>query len=416
MRVQFSYPTLVRDGAEGITINIQSLGRALTSHGVDVELKCPSVELRDLNKKWTHVMKGAACVPLLWDGLARSEVDVVHFHIAMPSQSVLARVARLMAPGAGRPLIGHLWNAFAEEGDLQACHSGAEALSHRLLNGPVLARAGVNAFDATIVASEYQRRQLREVGYRGAVHLIPNGVDLRRFCPATPEERAAERQSLGLPKESLLISYYGHLTPWKGVLHLVRAFAAVAARVPSAILVIARTGYGSEEPLLRAELDRLGVASRAVFLGKLDPAVLLRASDVAVVPAVAAVGTAVFPNVLLESMAAGLPVVATQVGTVAEVVRDGVNGVLVPPADSDALACALIRLLEDDLLRRYLGQQARRTATERFDWETIASRVAHVYDTELERAAAQAGARGPWALPLAGLRRAQNVPTSTSES
>ena len=84
-------------------------------------------------------------------------------------------------------------------------------------------------------------------------------------------------------------------------------------------------------------------------------------------------------------MAAGLPVVATSIGTTSEVIVGGVNGMLVPPADPGAIEDALNRLLGDDALRASLGQAARRTAEARFDWNVVAAAIHQTYLMETER-------------------------------
>lgn len=393
MNIHFVYPTYVRDGAEGITINIATLRQALERRGVSVKLGSPAVCLADLNHKWTHATKGLATLPHLIRGLNDGAADLVHYHMAIPSQSLLARLAQGLTPHGKQLLIGQLWNSFIEADELALCHSRAEAFAHRLLNGASLARLGLARFDALVVASAYQERQLRRIGYGGPVHLIPNGVDLERFRPPIGQERVVERARLGLSPDGPVVTYYGHLTPWKGVLHLVRAFTIVAQQSPRATLVIARTSYGTEEGLLRREIASLGLSERVVFLGKLEASALLRASDVGVVPAIATVGTAVYPNVLLEMMASGLPIIATNLTTTSEVIVHGVNGLLVPPAQSATLGTALAYLLTDEPLRAALGQAARRTAEERFDWDAIAGRLTEVYAGERERVVDAASGR-----------------------
>lgn len=396
MNIHFVYPTYVRDGAEGISINIDALHGALQRRGASVKLGSPGVRLADLNHKWTHVTKGLATLPHLIAGLNDGAADLVHYHMAIPSQSLLARLAQGLTPRSRQLLIGQLWNSFIEDDELALCHSRAEAFAHRLLNNASLARLGLARFDALVVASAYQERQLRRIGYGGPIHLIPNGVDLHRFRPPIGEERAAERATLGLPPDGPVVTYYGHLTPWKGVLHLVRAFTIVAQQSPKATLVIARTTYGNEEGLLRREIARLGLSERVVFLGKLEASALLRASDIGVVPAIATVGTAVYPNVLLEMMASGLPIIATNLATTSEVISHGVNGLLVAPAQSATLGTALAYLLKDEPVRAALGQAARRTAEERFDWDAIAGRLAEVYAGERERVVDRAGTSRRW--------------------
>lgn len=385
MRVLSVYPTMVRDGAEGITINIRTLNRALRRQGVVVDQQSPTVRLRDLNKKWVHITKGLETLPKMWRGLAAGDADVIHFHTSIPSQAILGLIARTASLAPSSPLIGHLWNPFVEEEELATVHSPLEAMSHRVLNSAALAATGLSAFQATIVASAYQEQQLRTAGFEGPVYRITNGVDLERFRPANPEEQRRERTKLGLPETGLIVAYYGHLTPWKGVLHLVRGFARIADRAPEARLVIARTGYGTEEPLLKQEIGGLGIAHRVIFLGKVDPTSIVRAADIGVVPAIAVVGTAVFANVLLEWMAAGAALVATRIPTTAEVVRDGENGLLVAPADPEQMGDALARLLADEDLRHAMGRAARQTAEQRFDWAGIASQVTEAFSVEAER-------------------------------
>jgi glycosyltransferase involved in cell wall biosynthesis len=391
MNVQFTFPTYVSDGAEGITINVDSLKGALERQGVAITARWPTVRLVELNSKMTHLVKGFATLGHLRAGLV-ADLDVVHFHTAIPSHSVLARIARALAPGSTCPMVGHLWNPFVEEAELATSHSFSEAFFHRALNGPQLASLGLGSFASIIVASRYQEQQLRRVGYQGPVHLIPNGVDVERFHAAGEGEQLSERAALGLPATGLLVGYYGHLTPWKGVVHLVRGFGEIAAAVPDAYLVIARTGYGTEEPMLREEIRRLGFADRVIFLGKLDPACFTRACDIGVVPAIAAVGTAVFANVLLEWMASGRPVIATGIGTTSEVITHGKDGLLVPPADPAALGQAAFELLTHADLRRVVGWAARETAIQRFNWDAIACQTVQVYQALTEDAEARPAA------------------------
>jgi glycosyltransferase involved in cell wall biosynthesis len=103
------------------------------------------------------------------------------------------------------------------------------------------------------------------------------------------------------------------------------------------------------------------------------------AADVAVLPAPAGVGTACYPNVLLECLAGGVPLVATGVGCVPEVVEDGRNGLLAAPANPASLAARLGEMAEDPVLRRRLAAQGRQTMEEGFSWDAIAQRMLGVY-------------------------------------
>jgi glycosyltransferase involved in cell wall biosynthesis len=383
LNIHFAYATFVRDGGEGITNNIVALRSALERRGVNVTHSGPSVELRSLNHKTVRVSKGLEAVPYFREALADTRADVLHFHLAVPSQAFLVRLASPFAAVPPQRRIGHLWNALAEAADLQAPGSRAESLWHGVLNGAHVTAFGLRSFGTVVVSSAHQERQLVRAGFHGKVVCIPNGVDIERFHPASPEERVQARAALGLPVQATLITYFGHLTPWKGVRHLAQAFGAVAAAHPQALLVIARTPYGSEEGAIRRSLERMGLTRRTLFLGKVDPAMLLHASDVVVAPNVAAVGTAVFPNVVLESLAAGLPLVTTDIVTHREVITHGVNALLVPPSQPGAIAEAVIGLLSNSGLQQQLALAARETAVSRFDWNAIAAKFGCIYDSML---------------------------------
>ncbi len=199
------------------------------------------------------------------------------------------------------------------------------------------------------------------------VALIPHGVALERFRPASPEERAALRARLGLPIDGRIVIYAGRLLRGKGLDTLLGAFRDVARAQPSAHLVIAGDGAGqslSVEAELRAAAQADGLAGRVRFPGRVDAvADWLRASDVFAFPSLyEALGIA-----LVEAAACGLPAVASRTGGIVDVVEDGRSGLLVPPGDQAALAAALARVVADHALSRGMGEAARAIARSRFD-------------------------------------------------
>ncbi|MEK7216817.1 MAG: glycosyltransferase family 4 protein [Chloroflexota bacterium] len=388
MNIHFAHTTFVTDGGEGITNNIVALKAALERRGFQVSDDGPRAKLHQLNQKTVRVQKSLEAIPFFFNALMGDPDDIVHFHLAVPNQALLVRLAACLARVPRRRRVGHLWNAIAEPEDLVITGSASESRWHGLLNGSRFSALGLEAFATVVVSSAHQERQLRKAGYAGTISRIPNGVDVARFSPADDTQRLSARQELGLPADAQTIVYFGHLTPWKGVRHLIEAFAPVAAVHPAALLVIARTSYGTEELVIRRRLAELGLTSRCVFLGKLDPACLLHAADAVVAPNVATVGTAVFPNVVLETLAAGVPLVTTSVPTHREILADGVHGLLVPPAQPDPLARALLELLASPALRARLGAEGRGLAVRQFDWDKVAGGFAQLYSSLLPAARA----------------------------
>jgi len=173
----------------------------------------------------------------------------------------------------------------------------------------------------------------------------------------------------------------GRLKAPKDFLTLIRAFAALPEESFEALIV----GDGPDRAVLEAEIGRLGLDGRVRLAGeRSDVPALLADSDVFVLSS----RSEGLPVSVLEAMAAELPVVASDVGGLAELVVDGETGILVPPGDAPALAAALGRLIEDRALRRALGAGGRARAEARFD--LAAFRRAHVelYDRELTLAGA----------------------------
>ena len=206
------------------------------------------------------------------------------------------------------------------------------------------------------------------------VHLLPNGVDPELFQLGPRDE--ALRDRLGLNGGPVL-GFLGGLRPWHGVDVLPELLARVSSQHPGVQLVFAGDGQ------LRGELERAlqerGLLARAVFTGSLPheqvPAVL-RLFDVALAPYPALDHVFYFsPLKMFEYMACGAAVVASDCGQISEVIRDGENGLLVPPGDLDALTAACHRLLADAKLRSRLGAAASELIRRQYTWDENASRV-----------------------------------------
>src|SRR2546426_4188752 len=195
--------------------------------------------------------------------------------------------------------------------------------------------------DTVVVNAEAIRARLIADGYHPKqLVVIHNGIDLSRFQPNGSAGQL--RHELGLPPGAPLVAVLSRLIKLKGIEYFLEAAALVASRVPEArFLVIGDAQLGEEayRQELECYADRLGLGQRLVFTGfRLDAPEILSELAVSVLPSL----TEGLSNTLLESMAAGIPVVATSVGGNPEAVEDGLVGLLLPPRDPGALAQAIL--------------------------------------------------------------------------
>jgi glycosyltransferase involved in cell wall biosynthesis len=238
-------------------------------------------------------------------------------------------------------------------------------------------RSLARIFPSGIIANS--RAVKERLGNLTKIKVVYNGIDTSLFQPG---ERIDRRPGeFGIKQNDLLIGTIGHFAPLKGYDDLIRALPLILEKVPQARLLIAGEAiypaYLDYKKKLHDLIDRLGIADKIIFTGQRDdlPA-LLNIFDIFVLPS----WSEGFGRVNLEAMAAGKPVVSTNVGGIPEVIIDGKTGILVPPHDPDGLAEALIRLARDKDLRVRMGiagiQQARV-----FSLEKMVSGVVDFYDT-----------------------------------
>ena len=227
--------------------------------------------------------------------------------------------------------------------------------------------------DCVLVNAEAIRRSLLEQGYDPSkIVVIRNGITLSKF--ARKGRSAVLRRELGIPQSARLVAVFSRLNWMKGVEFFLDAAIVLAERFPDVCFLVVGDGGNNKE--LEEQAYRLGLGQRIVFTGfRSDVSDLLSEVAISVLPSLSE-GTS---NTLLESMAAGIPVIATRVGGNPEVIEDGVSGLLVPPRDSGALADAMGRLLDDEDLASRLGQAGMRRVTEIFSIEGSVHETEHLY-------------------------------------
>jgi glycosyltransferase involved in cell wall biosynthesis len=240
------------------------------------------------------------------------------------------------------------------------------------------------AMDRLIVPSASIEHKVRSEGREGArFAVIPNGVDLSRFA-STP--MSTVRDEFGIPASAPLVGVVARLEAEKGHRYLLEAWPEIVAQVPSAWLLA--VGEGSALGALQEQAASL---PHVAFTGRRDDISALTADlAVAVLPSLReAQGISI-----LEAMARRVPVVASAVGGIPEVITSGVDGLLVAPADPSALADALVSLLCDPVLRSRLGEAGYQTVADRFSIDAQVHRIEAVYDEELARAGVLLSATG----------------------
>ena len=279
--------------------------------------------------------------------LARHQVDLVHAHAPTP---YLADVAAFVA--GRRPVV-----LTYHSGSMVKGSGGAVDALLRTYERWVLPRV-FSRSDRLVSVSPVASTQST-----GRATIVPPGVDSDVFVPAGPPSG----------RDVVYVGRLQRTSRWKGVKTLLEA----VARVPDARLVL--VGDGDDVPHLRARASSLGLDDRIVFRGSLHGDALVRAyQDAAVVVLPSLTESESFGMTLVEAMACGRPVVGSAVGGIPFVVRDGVDGVLVPPGDASALAAALDRLLSSPEELERMGRAGREAAVDRWDWRHSMARTLDV--------------------------------------
>lgn len=208
----------------------------------------------------------------------------------------------------------------------------------------------------------------------GKLYVLLKGVDVGLLDPSRVD-RLQVRAGLGIPPAALVIGAVGRLVWQKGHSFLLEAAARLRDRLPEARYIL--VGEGEEEPSLRREARRLAIEDRLTFAGyRADVHRLLGAMDVFALPS----RKENMPQVLLEAMAMGRPVVSTASIGVREVLEDGVSGFVIPTGDADVLADRILRLGQDIALRASMGAKARARIQDGFTRDDMLSRVEGLLD------------------------------------
>ena len=285
------------------------------------------------------------------------QLDLVHVHYAVPN-AVSAVLARQILAPQPLPVVTTL-------------HGTDITLVGNDPNYLETTRFGVQQSDAvTAVSSALRDQTYQQLGLCKPIDVVPNFIDPARFAEASkgPGARRWARR-----KDEKLLVHISNFRPVKRVLDVVEVFRRVLAEVPARLLLV---GDGPERVKAELKCREEGTCGAITFLGSL-PLIeeVLVGADLFLLPS----ESESFGLAALEAMACHVPVVATDVGGLPEVVAHGETGYLFPVGDVASMAEAAIRVLRDDELRARLGRAARKRAVEHFDQDRVVARYREIY-------------------------------------
>jgi phosphatidylinositol alpha-mannosyltransferase len=352
----------------GVTLHISYLERYFTKMGHDVKVIAPaSRAVPDFGDRFIPIGKPrpipssgsiARCTislmlaPKIREVLEREKFDIIHLH--EPLMPMLCTSILRLSDTAN---IGTFHASYGKPG-----YNFARPIGKWIL------RRWFRKLDGKIAVSK-PAVEYAHTNFPGYYNIIPNGVDLEHFSPdVAPIEEFKDGK--------LNILFVSRLEKRKGLNYLLQAFRQVKEEIPNTRLII--VGPGTR---LRRRYERYVAKSGlkdVVFVGLVAYNELPRYYKTADVFCAPAIASESFGLILLEAMSMGKPIVASNISGYANVVSHGVDGLLVPPADKDKLAKALVSLLGDESLRRQMGAKGRAKALEH-SWERISQRVFDYY-------------------------------------
>ena len=312
----------------------------------------------------------------------RPRLDLVHLHTGKRLGGIARHVARRRSIPYVISLHGGVVDVPAAEALRLTSRTRGSLEWGKLLGWWVGSRRVLDDAAAILCVSEPEARRLAETMPGRRVRFLPNGVDPQRFRQG---DGAAFRRAHGIAPDARVVLTVGRLDPQKDQVLAIRALQALRARHPQVHLLL--VGFVTDDAYangLREQIDAAGLQRHVTLIPGL-PAVgpglvdAYHAADVFLLPS----RHEPFGIVILEAWAAGLPVVASDVGGIPGFVQPGVDGVLVPPGDLDGFVAALDGLLGHPESARDLALAGQRKAQERFAWDVVTDQLLAIYDEVL---------------------------------
>lgn len=305
---------------------------------------------------------------------------ILHTHTA--KAGAVGRIAALLAGRARPPIVVHTFHGHVLRGYFDPVRSGFFRLLERWL---------ARATTALVAVSPEVRDDLAALGIAPPERftVIRLGIELEERVGAGANGRAQARRMMGIPPERFTVGWIGRMTGVKRTDDVLVAFKLLRERGIDACLCM--VGDGPDRDHVETRARDLGIVRHCLFLGYQDEvAPFYAAFDALLLPS----GNEGTPVSAIEALAGGRPVVATRVGGVPDVVRDGEDGFLVEPGDVEALADRLARLASDPELRRRMGQTGRERVLSRYTVQRLLDDVDRLYRSLLQAKGLAAPAPG----------------------
>jgi glycosyltransferase involved in cell wall biosynthesis len=357
MRVSMTCFYLVKHG-EGISRYVEELQRFLLDKNVLSSFSAPEFGA------YTRLIYPAAAIKFLMHfSKKRDSHELNHIHLPIPSLAVL--FSKLLKKP--NKCIFQIWNP---------PYSSREIfdLAQIITNSRKLASLGLKDLNAPVVVSSQYMRQVITADGASWSYFIPAAVDTRKLSFSSNFRKTRET-------DDPVILYYGHLTKWKGVENLIKAMPLVIKEYPSTRLKIVWTGHGHSYDKILQLIKELRIFQKVTIKRGLchDIVHILDKADIGVIPLLSPIATASPPRTLLESMSRGLPLVATKIGGVSEIVKHKETGLLVDPSPKD-IAEGILTLLFDDSLRCKISVTARKYVETYHDWQRVGPLYIKLYE------------------------------------
>lgn len=235
----------------------------------------------------------------------------------------------------------------------------------------IISKIVLNSAGAVVVLTEDMRNELKK-NFKKDILVLPNGVDLEKFKGFS---KKILRDKLKIPLDKKVILFAGELKKVKGSEYLIEAFKKVSENNSETRLIL--VGDGSEREKLENIAKKIGIEERINFIGRVSNQGVLEymaAADIFVLPSL----SEGFPLVVLEAMASGLPIVATKVRGISEILKDNENGFLVSSENSEQLFEKIMVLLENDMLIERMSDYNKNKAEE-YNWENVVRKIEEIY-------------------------------------